>query len=142
MEFIPAGEIIGERHQIRSVQIEKSLKLPDREYAFIDMYCSDADCDCRKTMIHVLHNGKHVSTINYCWESQSFYENWMGDNNETNPYTPMTGASIDISSPNRVDPNEMLGLFNHLLSDVWIAKFKAHYQAFKAALPGKATSLD
>jgi len=137
MEFIPAGEIIGERHQIRSVKIERSASLPDGEYAFIDMYCADPDCDCRKTMVHVLHNGKHVATINYGWESKSFYEKWMGDSNGTHPFLEMAGASIDITSPDRVDPNAMLSFFNYLLSDAWTAKFKAHYKAFKAALPAK-----
>ena len=41
MEFIPAGEIIGDAHQIRSVQIAQSPQLPDGEYSFIDMYCSE-----------------------------------------------------------------------------------------------------
>jgi hypothetical protein len=138
MEFIPAGEIIGERHQVRSVRIERSPKLPDGEYTFMDMYCSDPDCDCRKTMIHVLHNEQHVATINYGWESRRFYQQWMGDKDANNAFTPLHGASIDISSPNRVDANGILGLFNHLLSDAWIAKFKAHYKAVKAALRAKS----
>ncbi|WPL15637.1 hypothetical protein Thiowin_00543 [Thiorhodovibrio winogradskyi] len=139
MEFIPAGEIIGERHQVRSVRIEQSPQLPDGEYAFIDMYCSDPNCDCRKTMIHVLHNGQHVSTINYGWESKSFYAKWMNDSKENSPFPPMHGASIDLTSPNRVSADGILGLFNHLLSDVWIAKFKQHDKAVKAAFPAKAT---
>ncbi len=31
MEFIPAGEIIGEAHQIRTVEIADSPQLPDGE---------------------------------------------------------------------------------------------------------------
>jgi len=48
MEFIPAGEVIGKAHQVRSVRIAQSSQLPDEEYSFIDMYCSDPECDCRK----------------------------------------------------------------------------------------------
>ncbi|MBF0202642.1 MAG: hypothetical protein HQK66_15340 [Desulfamplus sp.] len=78
MEFIPAGEIIGEAHQVRTVKIKQSPQLPDGEYSFVDTYCVDPECDCRKTMIQVMHNGKLVSVINYGWESATFYENWMG----------------------------------------------------------------
>ena len=60
MEFIPAGEIIGDAHQVRTVTIRKDPLLPDGEYGFIDTYCADPDCDCRKTMIQVIHNEKIV----------------------------------------------------------------------------------
>ncbi len=58
MEFIPAGEVIGEGHQIRTVRIADSPELSDGEYQFVDMYCKDPSCDCRKTMIQVLHDGE------------------------------------------------------------------------------------
>lgn len=134
MEFIPAGEIIGDAHQVRSVQIAQSPQLPDGEYSFIDMYCSDPGCDCRKTMIQVLHNGKHVSTINYGWESAEFYTKWMGSNADESPFPTMSGASIDITSPNLVSQEGMLGLFYALLNDIWTAKFKSHYKEVKAAV--------
>ena len=133
MEFIPAGEIIGEAHQVRSVSIKQSPQLPDGEYSFIDMYCADPACDCRKTMIQVMHNGNLVSIINYGWESATFYENWMGSSEKGNTVPKMHGASIDITSPNLVSTDGTLALFNALLNDIWIAKFKRHYDEFKAA---------
>jgi hypothetical protein len=42
MKFIPAGEIIGDTHQVRSVSIKQSPKLPDGEYNFVDTYCNDS----------------------------------------------------------------------------------------------------
>jgi hypothetical protein len=41
MEFIPAGEIIGEAHQVPTVSIKQSPQLPDGGYSFIDTYCGD-----------------------------------------------------------------------------------------------------
>lgn len=135
MEFIPAGEIIGEAHQVRSVRIAQSPQLPDGEYNFIDMYCSDSNCDCRKTMIQVTHNGMLVSIINYGWEPAKFYNKWMGSSGEEdNQFPAMNGASIDISSPNLVSEEGILGLFHALLNDMWIAKFKRHYKEVKAAV--------
>ncbi len=123
MEFIPAGEIIGNAHQVRTVSIKQSSQLPDGEYSFIDTYCNDSECDCRKTMIQVMLNEKLVSIINYGWEPQIFYENWMGDDTEDELMPKMHGASIDISSPNLVSENAILALFNSLKNDMWISKF-------------------
>jgi len=134
MEFIPAGEVIGEAHQVRTVSIVQSPQLPGGEYSFIDMYCADPECDCRKTMIQVMHNGKPVSVINFGWESDSYYENWMGGSAEDNPMPQMHGASIDITSPDLVSRKGILSLFNALLNDMWIAKFKQHYDKMKLAM--------
>jgi len=134
MEFIPAGEIIGQEHQVRTVSIKRSPQLPDGEYSFIENYCADSECDCRKTMIQVVHNEKLVSVINYGWESATFYESWMGGGAMDNSMTKMHGATIDITSPDLVSRDGMLALFNALLNDIWIEKFKCHYNAVKAAI--------
>ncbi|MBI5605998.1 MAG: hypothetical protein HY879_21900 [Deltaproteobacteria bacterium] len=134
MKFTPAGEIIGKAHRVRTVMIVDSPQLPDGEYRFIDMYCTDPSCDCRKTMIQVFHNGAFVSTINYGWEPPSFYEKWMGGKWDDEIMLQMHGASIDITSPNRVSPKGILGLFSALLDEKWIGIIKKHYRAVKAKL--------
>ena len=82
MKFVPAGEFIGDAHQVRTVKLRDSRQLPDGEYRFVDTYCTDPSCDCRKTMILVHQNDKHVSTINFGWESSAFYREWMGYSSE------------------------------------------------------------
>lgn len=136
MEFVPAGEFIGEKHQVRTVEIAASPQLPDGEYEFVDTYCTDPTCDCRKTMIQVVHDGEIVSVVNYGWESPSYYEEWMGSS-AGEEARKMSGASIDISSPNKVPPEGMLALFNALLNDRWIGLFKSHYKAVKSEVEGE-----
>ena len=133
MKFVPAGEIIGEAHQVRTVRIMGSDQLPDGAYQFIDMYCTDPSCDCRKTIIQVFHNENHVSTIDFGWESREFYEKWMGAKEDAT-LPSMHGASLDFSSPDRVSPQGMLALFNALCDDQWVGIFKAHYAAVKKKL--------
>lgn len=58
----------------------------------------------------------------------------MGSSAKDNLMPKMHGASIDITSPGLVDPGGILELFNALLNDIWIAKFKRHYSEVKAAL--------
>jgi len=137
MKFIPAGEIIGEEHQVRTVTIAKSPQLPDGEYEFVDMYCTVPLCDCRKTMIQVLHNGTNVATINFGWEPHTFYAKWMGLESSDKSMPKMTGATIDITSVNRLSPVGILGLFNSLLDDRWVEIFKRHYRLVKSRLREK-----
>ena len=80
-----------------------------------------------------MRNGELVSVINYGWESDTFYENWMGRSATDNSMPKMHGASIDITSPDLVRRDGMLALFNVLLNDIWVAKFKCHYDEVKAA---------
>jgi hypothetical protein len=132
MKFVPAGEFIGDAHQVRTVGLRDSPHLPDGDYRFVDMYCTDPSCDCRKTMIRVYRNDKHVSTINYGWESKAFYREWMGQSPEDDNELSMSGASVDITSPDGVSPIGMLLFFQALLNESWIAKFKTHYASVKA----------
>jgi len=134
MEYAPAGEIIGAAHQVRTVRLADSKQLPDGDYRFIDMYCIDPSCDCRKTMIQVYHNDVLVSTINFGWESRNFYQKWMGCPKDCDIDPEIDGASIDIGSPDGVSPQGMLAFFKALLDDKWIARFKAHYAAVKQKL--------
>jgi hypothetical protein len=131
MDFVPAGEIIGQKHQIRTVGLRKSPHLPDGDYTFVDTYCIDPSCDCRRTLIQILLNGVHVSTIGYGWESQKFYKNWMGVESNEDYMPDLHGATVDMSSPNKVSPNSILSFFNTLLDDKWIAVFKKNYNAVK-----------
>ena len=134
MQFIPAGEIIGDLHQVRTVRIARNPQLPDGDYSFVDSYCTDLSCDCRKTMIHVLHGGQCVSIINFGWEKPSYYKEWMGVNTEAEDEITslMCGSSIDISSPDLVSSEAILDLFNSLLNKEWIGIFKRNYAAVKA----------
>ena len=133
MSFVPAGEIIGEAHRIRTVGLRDSPQLPDGDYTFIDMYCTDPTCDCRKTMIQVMRDGIHVATINFGWESPEFYKQWMsGYLDESMP--PLHGATIDLTSPDKVSSQGILAFFNALLDQKWISIIKNHYNAVKTEL--------
>ena len=134
MEFVPAGEIIGKQHQVRTVGLKQSPHLPDGDYTFVDTYCIDASCDCRRTLIQVLHDGVHVSTIGFGWESPSFYNDWMGVTPDEDDMPQLDGATIDISSPNKVSPQSMIGFFDTLLDEKWINVFKRNYAAVKKKL--------
>jgi hypothetical protein len=137
MSFIPAGEFMGQAHGVRTVTLAKNPYLPDGEYAFLEMYCNEPDCDCRKAMIQVIHNGKPASIINFGWESDDYYRQWMGSSYDDESFPSMHGASIDITSQNLLNEDAILALFNELMNDVWLEKIKNNYEAVKAAVSRK-----
>jgi len=55
--------------------------MPADEYGFLEFYCDDTRCDCRRVIIKVLghHSGDKVwATISYGWEAPEFYRKWAG----------------------------------------------------------------
>ena len=44
---------VGAR-ETRLVTVPQRQDLPDWEYGFVELYCDEPDCDCRRVMINVL----------------------------------------------------------------------------------------
>lgn len=79
-----------------------------------------------------------LTGTNYGWESAAFYKNWMGTSARDKSMPRMHGTSIDITSPDLVSRDGMLELFSALLNDIWIAKFKRHYDEVKSVMSIRA----
>ncbi len=129
--FIPAGEILGPECQIRTVSISADSYLPDGEYTFIDTYCTDNTCDCRKTIIQIIHDKKLVSVVSFGWESPTFYLRWLNSARLVELAKEMSGVSIDLTSRNLVSSHGILLLVNHLMDKNWISKIKENYRLIR-----------
>lgn len=47
--------------------------LPPGEYAFLEFYCVDPECDCRNVMFNVINRkGEHLATLNHCLDADGF----------------------------------------------------------------------
>ena len=129
--FIPAGEILGPECQIRSVVLTDDPYLPSGAYTFLDTYCTDNTCDCRKTIIQIFHDDKLVSIVSFGWESPKFYLRWLNSTRDRELATEMSGVSIDPSSPDLVSPKGILLLVKHLLDEKWISMLKENYRLIR-----------
>ena len=134
MTFIAAGEILGGAARVRTLTIAHHPDLPDGGYAMVDTYCTDPGCDCRKTMILVHRNHRHVSTINFGWESPQFYTRWFGAPLDDRTLAEMQGPCIDLNSPNLVPAGAMLAFFSTLLDAHYVEHLREQYSRFRAAL--------
>jgi len=133
MYFKPAGEVLGDIHPIRTVTISDDRRLPDGEYKFVEHYCTDKDCDCRKTIIRVFHEDRCVSTVDYGWEDPKFYLKWLKSTKDKEMAQEMSGLSIDFMSPDLVSPEAILALVEHLMDEKWLAMIKESYRLVREA---------
>ena len=139
MQFEPAGEILGPQQQIRSVVIKDDPRLPDGKYDFVDLYCTDSSCDCRKTILQVHHNDKLVSSVSYGWESPEFYRRWMGsaDKFDKELASEMSGVSVDPFGPGLVSDVGIVILVKHLLTNDggnWDSRIQSAYREIRKKL--------
>ncbi|MCF6313703.1 MAG: SEC-C domain-containing protein [Verrucomicrobiales bacterium] len=132
--FESAGKLLGTDCPLRTTIIAGASDLPDGEYVFLDTYCTDNKCDCRKTIIQVFHEDLLVSILSFGWESPKFYLRWLHNTQDREFAKEMSGLSIDHSSPNRVAPEAMLSLVDHLMDETWISVLKGNYKQIRKTI--------
>src|SRR6266704_4858692 len=79
--FVTRFPELGAR-ETRALRVTGRKELPDGEYGFLELFCDEPGCDCRRVMIAVLRAdtdlNKIWASINYGWESVEFYKQWGG----------------------------------------------------------------
>ena len=105
--------------------------LPKGEYAFLDLHCTDADCDCRRVMVMVLKDGKVAANISYGWENQKFYNDWLfGDKKMAKEFK---GPALSATNQQSNLAPVLLGYFKEFLKDAEYAeRLERHYKLFKS----------
>jgi len=117
--------------------LENPHGLEKGEYGFIELFCTDKTCDCRRVMVQVYGpGGKFYATLSYGWENLDFYTAWMfGDDRVSHE---MVGAQLYSLAPQTKDSELFLNYFKELLEDKTYAdRIKQHYRLFKKAKKAK-----
>lgn len=119
--------------ETRSVTVSGRTDLPDGEYGFLELYCDEPGCDCRRVMIDVLRAdtewNKIWATINYGWESLEFYKKWGGSSVTA---ANSKGPFLDPLNPQTPYSSALLNLFRLLLeSPGYAQRIQTHYQIFR-----------
>lgn len=110
--------------------------LPAAEYGFLEFYCNEPTCDCRRVLLQVRRADdpdRVLATINYGWESEAFYARWLHGDREG--AREIRSAELDPLNPQSPLAPALLSLFRGVvLSDRgYIARLKRHYRMFKEA---------
>jgi hypothetical protein len=123
---------VGAR-ETRSVKVPEGQDLPDGEYGFIELYCNETGCDCRRVTILVLRPetgwNKTWATISYGWENLDFYRKWGGAHSDP---VQMQGPELDPINTQTEYSSALLDLFRFVLeSPGYVERLKRHYQMFR-----------
>ena len=134
--FIERFPALGAR-ETRSVTVTNRDDLPDGDYGFIDLYCDEPNCDCRRVMVIVLRPEtgpkKPWATINYGWECEEFYEKWAGA--PAGDGMTWRGPFLDpLGTQSRYAPT-LMDLFKFLIhSPDYLQRLRHHYLLFRGAV--------
>jgi len=114
--------------------------VPRGNYAFLELYCEEEDCDCRRVMLTVIEEstpGKIWATISFGWDPPE----WFTDETEDLGATA-SGAFLDPLGPQSEHATEFLDLFEQMITQdpAYLERLKRHYAMFKAAQPTRKRS--
>ena len=109
--------------------------LPVGEYGFMEFYCEDPGCDCRRVLLQVTTPQAPqtaLATINYGWEGAEFYTRWM--HGDAQAGREITAACLDPLHPQSQYADPLLDVFREqMMTDpAYVARLARHYEMFKA----------
>jgi len=125
--------------EYRSMRLQGDEELPDGEYGFMELYCTEPKCDCRRVIFWVMdpsQSPKPLATFGYGWESPEFYVKWMSGSSFAEQ---MAGLSVErLGAQSRLTDALFRACEEILLSDpAYIERLKRHYALFKEAIRAK-----
>ena len=113
---------VAER-ETRNVTVQEGNPwgVPGDEYALVESYCTDPDCDCRRVMLNVLARRQGpAATISFGFD----------------PDGPMPGPFLDPINPQGRYAEQILALVKQvvLADPAYVARLERHYRMVKEKL--------
>ena len=111
--------------------------LPAGDYGFLEMFCDERGCDCRRVFFCVISERRKdvEAVIAYGWESREFYSRWMRSG-DPQDIAMLQGPILNLCSPQSALAPAILDLFQTtLLPDRdYMDRVKRHYGMFRALI--------
>ena len=108
--------------ETRVITIRHYPGLPDDDYALIEAYCTDPECDCRRVMLNVVSQrlpGTQLASISFGFDR----------------HDEMAGPFLDPLNPRSHFADALLALVADILNDpAYVARLESHYHQFKRAI--------
>ena len=140
MPFIMFYELFPEmaKRETRSLTVlpGKRGEIPAGHYGFLDMYCDEPGCDCRRVFLMVLSSPvqRTEAVIAWGWEDESFYRKWSHDDDlPSEQLEALKGPCLNMGSPEtELAPALLDFVRNVLLTDpAYVERIKRHYRMFR-----------
>ncbi len=145
MEFIPFFHKCPETSKTETRETilteDNQYGLPPGEYAYMESYCGDAKCDCRKVMINVVrvdrnndNNSRIIATIGFGWEDVGYYTKWLYGDSET--AKEMKEANLEVGAQQSKYSDACLDLVKNACvnDEKFMERVKKHYKEFKKVI--------
>lgn len=115
-------------------------------FFFLELYCDEVGCDCRRVIVQV-HSERErgagrnglVASLSYGWEDEQFYRNWASYPLEADDLEELKGPGLQRLAPQTARADEMLAHFRTLLEDAtYVQRIKRHYAMFRGLITADA----
>jgi len=130
------------QQETRTMRFLKGDVVPRGEYAFLELYCDEKGCDCRRVMLMVIEEstpGKIWASISFGWDPPE----WLAEETDLEALgaTP-SGAFLDPFNPQSEHADEFLNLFEVMIArdPAYVERLKRHYAMIKGAPPPRPRS--
>ncbi|MGC8643677.1 MAG: hypothetical protein ACP5XB_27780, partial [Isosphaeraceae bacterium] len=113
--------------------------VPRGKYGFVELYCDEKDCDCRRVLIYVVEERtpkKVWATINFGWDPRGEWAKM-----EKHKVVP-SGAFLDPINPQSEYAEKFLDLFKSMIANdsAYVERLKRHYALVKESLGPRGKS--
>ena len=123
--------------ETRVITILRHDRLPADEYALLESYCEQPECDCRRAMLSVVSRRQQrpLAVIAYGWEDEAFYQRWLRDD-DPELISELRGPVLNrLSQQSPLAPALLEIVAEKVLADeAYIGRLKRHYRLFTKAL--------
>jgi len=114
--------------------------IPAGDYGFLEMFCDEPGCDCRRVFFGVMSCERNSpdAVITYGWESLDFYAEWVHDD-DPHMIATLKGPSLNLMSPQSKHAPALLDLLRNVLlrDNAYVERVKRHYKMFREKIDGK-----
>lgn len=154
MPFVPLYELFPDlaARETRSVYIlqDSPNGLPAGSYAFLELFCDEDACDCRRVLFSVVPNQRpapgaapHVlATLSFGWEDEEFYRRWASFPLDEDDLEELMGPALSSMSPQSKLAPGLLEQLKLLVQDpLYVERIVRHYETFRRAIDAGAKPL-
>ena len=130
-------ELAEKETRCLNLPADNKYGLPPCQYAFMEMFCNEPDCDCSRVFFSVAmdESPEIAATIFWGWKSKEFYRKWLGTS-EINIEEELIGPGLDLFNTQSVFSEKILQAFMDLpfKDQSYLSRVKKHYDLFRKSV--------
>lgn len=138
MPFRPFHDLLPEmaERETRGIIIPPGAEqgLPPGNYAFVELFCDEPGCDCRRAFLMVVASfaKEPQAVIAWGWETPSFYRKWY-PRGSARDIRDLQGPILNDLSPATPMSQPLLDLFRTVIlkDPAFVARVQRHYRLFR-----------